>query len=313
MYDVIIIGAGPAGLTSAIYTSRRGLKTLILSKDLGGEAINIERIENYPGFKEIEGFKLIKAMEEQVKGFGVEFVYDEVVKITHKGKTFIVKTTEKEYESKTIILAFGKTPRNLNVPGEKEFTGKGISYCATCDAPLFRGKTVAVVGGGNASLDATILLSDIAKKIYLIHRRDEFRGFESFVNEVKKKKNVEFVLNSIVAEIKGNKTVKSVIIEDANTKKRKEIEVEGVFIEIGSEVKTDFIKDLVKLNNNQVMVNKNCETSCPGIFAAGDVTDTPFKQIVVSAGEGAKAGLTAYNYIHGIKSMMVLDWRKMNK
>ncbi len=313
MYDVIIIGAGPAGLTAAIYTSRRGLKTLIISKDLGGEAINIERIENYPGFKEIEGFKLIKAMEEQVKSFGVEFVYDEVVKITTKGKTFIVKTTEKEYETKTIILAFGKTPRSLNVPGEKEFTGKGISYCATCDAPLFRGKTVAVVGGGNAALDATILLSGIAKKIYLVHRRDEFRGFESFVNEVKKKKNVEFVLNSIVAEIKGDKKVKSVIIEDANTKKRKEIEVEGVFIEIGSEVKTDFIKDLVKLNNNQVMVNKNCETSCPGVFAAGDVTDTPFKQIVVSAGEGAKAGLTAYNYIHGIKSMMVLDWRKMNK
>ena len=313
MYDVIIVGAGPAGLTAAIYTSRRGLKTIILSKDLGGEAINIERIENYPGFKEIEGFKLIKAMEEQVKGFGVEFVYDEVVKITHKGKTFIVKTTEKEYETKTIILAFGKTPRNLNVPGEKEFTGKGISYCATCDAPLFRGKTVAVVGGGNAALDATILLSGIAKKIYLVHRRNEFRGFESFVNEVKKKKNVEFVFNSVVAEIKGDKKVKSVIIENANTKKRKEIEVEGVFIEIGSEVKTDFIKDLVKLNNNQVMVNKNCETSCPGIFAAGDVTDTPFKQIVVSAGEGAKAGLTAYNYIHGIKSMMVLDWRKMNK
>jgi thioredoxin reductase (NADPH) len=313
MYDVIIVGAGPAGLTAAIYTSRRGLKTLILSKDLGGEVINIERIENYPGFKEIEGFKLIKVMEEQVKSFGVEFVYDEVVKIATKGKSFTVKTTEKEYETKTIILAFGKTPRNLNVPGEKEFTGKGISYCATCDAPLFRGKTVAVVGGGNAALDATILLSDIAKKIYLVHRRDEFRGFESFVNEVKKINNVEFVLNSIVAEIKGDKTVKSVIIEDANTKKRKEIEVEGVFIEIGSEVKTDFIKDLVKLNNNQVMVNKNCETSCPGVFAAGDVTDTPFKQIVVSAGEGAKAGLTAYNYIHGIKSMMVLDWRKMNK
>jgi thioredoxin reductase (NADPH) len=311
MYDVIIVGAGPAGLTAAIYTSRRGLKTLIITKGLGGETANIERIENYPGFKEIEGFKLIKAMEEQVKSFGVEFVYDEVVKITTKGKSFIIKTTEKEYETKTIILAFGKTPRNLNVPGEKEFTGKGISYCATCDAPLFRGKTVAVVGGGNAALDATILLSDIAKKIYLVHRRDEFRGFESFVNEVKKKKNVELVLNSIVAEIKGNKTVKSVIIEDVNTKKKREIEVEGVFIEVGSEVKTDFIKNLVKLNNNQVMVNKNCETSCPGVFAAGDVTDTPFKQIVVSAGEGAKAGLTAYNYIHGIKLMMVLDWRKM--
>jgi len=312
MYDVIIIGAGPAGLTAAIYTCRRGLKTLILTKDLGGETANIEHIENYPGFKRIEGFKLIQAMEEQVRDFGVELVYDEAVKIIPKGKSFIVKSTEKDYEGKTIILAFGKTPRSLNVPGEKEFIGKGISYCATCDAPLFKGKTVAAVGGGNSALDAAILLSNLAKKVYLIHRRDEFRGFESFVNEVKKKKNVELVLNSIVAEIKGDKTVKSVIIEDVNTKKRKEIEVDGVFIEIGSEVKTNFIKDLVKLDNNQIVVN-NSETSHPGIFAAGDVTNTPFKQIVVSAGEGAKAGLSAYNYIHGIKSMMVLDWRKMNK
>jgi len=172
MYDVIIVGAGPAGLTAAIYTSRRGLKTLIITKDLGGEAANIEHIENYPGFKSIEGFKLIQVMEEQVKSFGVELVYDEVVKITSKGKTFIVKSTEKDYEAKAIILAFGKTPRSLNVSGEKEFIGKGISYCATCDAPLFKGKTVAAVGGGNSALDATILLSGLVKKVYLIHRRN---------------------------------------------------------------------------------------------------------------------------------------------
>jgi thioredoxin reductase (NADPH) len=313
MYDVVIVGAGPAGLTAAIYTSRRGLKTLVLSMDLGGETANIEHIENYPGFKRIEGFKLIQLIEEQVKSFGVELVYEEVVKIVPKGKTFIVKTLEKDYETKTIILAFGKTPRTLNIPGEKEFIGKGISYCATCDAPLFKNKTVAAVGGGNSALDSTILLSGITKKVYLIHRRNEFRGFESFVNEVKKKKNVEFVLNSVIVEFKGDSILKSIVIEDVNTKKRREIEVEGAFIEIGSEVKTDFIKDLVKLNNNQIMVNKNCETSYPGIFAAGDVTDTPFKQIVVSAGEGAKAGLSAYNYIHGIKSMMVLDWKKINK
>lgn len=313
MYDVIIVGAGPAGLTAAIYSSRRGLKTLILTKDLGGEAAGIEHIENYPGFKKIEGLKLIQLMEEQVKSFGVEIIYEEVIKITPKGKFFVVKTIEKKYEGKTIILAFGKTPRSLNVPGEKEFTGRGISYCVTCDAPLFKGKTVSVVGGGNSALDAAILLSEIAKKVYLIHRRDKFRGFESFVNEVKKKKNVEFFLNSIVVKIKGDKMVKSIIIEDINTKKKKEIEIDGVFIEIGSEVKTDFTKDLIKLENNQIVINNNCETSHPGIFAAGDVTNTPFKQIVVSAGEGAKTGLSAYNYIHGIKSMTVLDWKKMNK
>jgi len=311
MYDVIIVGAGPAGLTAAIYASRRGLNTVILSKDLGGEAINIVRIENYPGFKEIQGLRLIQTMEEQVRSFGVELVYEEVVKIVPKGKTFIVKTIEKDYEAKTIILTFGKTPRSLNVPGEKEFTGKGISYCATCDAPFFRDKMVAVIGGGNSALDSAVLLSELAKKVYLIHRRDEFRGFESFVDELKNKKNVEFVLNSVVVEFRGDKTLKSVIIEDVNTKRGEELEVAGVFIEVGSEVKTDFIKDLVKLDEyNQIVINNNSETSHPGIFAAGDVTDTPFKQIVVAAGTGAKAGLNAYNYIHGVKSNIVVDWGK---
>jgi len=311
MYDVIIVGAGPAGLTAAIYASRRELNTVILSKDLGGEAINIVRIENYPGFKEIQGLRLIQTMEEQVRSFGVEIVYEEVVKIIPKEKSFVVKTIEKDYEGKTIILTFGKTPRSLNVPGEKEFTGKGISYCATCDAPFFRDKIVAVIGGGNSALDSAILLSELTKKVYLIHRRDEFRGFESFVDELKNKKNVEFVLNSVVVEFRGDKSLKSVIIEDVNTKEREEVEVAGAFVEVGSEVKTDFIKDLVKLDKyNQIVINNNSETSHPGIFAAGDVTDTPFKQIVVAAGEGAKAGLNAYNFIHGIKSNIVADWKK---
>jgi thioredoxin-disulfide reductase len=312
MYDVIIVGAGPAGLTAGIYASRRGLNTLILAKNLGGEAINIARIENYPGIKEIAGVRLIQSMEEQVRSFGVEIVYEEVVKIIPKEKSFLVKTIEKEYEAKAIILAFGKTPRSLNVPGEKELTGRGISYCATCDAPFFRGKTVAAIGGGNSALDAALLLSGIVKKVYIIHRRDEFRGFESFVDELKKKNNVEFVLNSIVVEFKGDKILKSVTIEDVNTKKKKELVIDGGFIEIGSEVKTDFIKDLVKLDEyNQIVINNNSETSHPGIFAAGDVTSTPFKQIVVAAGAGAKAGLNVYNYIHGVKSSIVADWKKM--
>ena len=313
MYDVIVVGAGPAGLTASIYTSRRGLKTLIVTKNLGGETINIEHIENYPGFKRIEGFKLIQAMEEQVKSFGVEIVYDEVVKIVPKGKTFIVKTTEQKYEGKAIILAFGKTPRSLNVSGESKFVGKGISYCATCDAPFFKDKIVATVGGGNAALDAAILLSQIAKKIYIIHRRDEFRGFESFVDELKKKKNVEFILNSVIVEFHGDKILKSVTLEDVNTKKEKELGIDGVFVEVGSEVKTDFIKDLVKLEDTHIMINNNCETNHPGIFAAGDVTNTLFKQIVVAAGEGAKAGLNAYNYLHGVKGEITGDWKKMNK
>ena len=315
MYDVIIIGAGPAGLTAAIYTSRRNLKTIVLTKDLGGQVIKTPYIENYPGFKKIEGFKLIKNMEEQVKDLGVEIKYEEVVKIIPKEKTFVVETRERKYESRTVILAFGKTPRSLNVPGEKEFSGKGISYCATCDAPLFRDKIVAVIGGGNSALDATLLLSSLAKKVYLVHRRDEFRAFESLVEEAKRKKNVEFVLSHVVEEFKGDDILRSMVLKNVKTGERKEIKVDGVFIEIGSEVKTDFIKGLVKLDkNNHIIVNNNCETSRPGIFAAGDVTTTPFKQIIVAAGEGAKAGLNAYNYLHGIKAEIIIDWaKKMGK
>jgi len=314
LYDVIIVGAGPAGLTAAIYTSRRNLKTLILSKGLSDQVSETEHIENYPGFKKIEGYKLIQKFEEQVRDFSVEIIFEEVVKIISKKNSFILKTTQKSYEGKAVILAFGKAPRTLNVPGEKEFTGKGVSYCATCDAPLYRDKIVAVIGGGNAALDAVLLLSKIAKKVYLVHRRNEFRGFEAEVDKVKERKNVKLVLSHVAVEFKGDKFLKSVIVENVNTKEKRDIVVDGVFIEIGSEVKTDFIKEMVKLDkNNHIIINNNCETSYPGIFAAGDVSNTPFKQIVVSAGEGAKAGLQAYNYLHGIKTPFNADWGKLKK
>jgi thioredoxin-disulfide reductase len=315
LYDVIIVGAGPAGLTAAIYTSRRKLKTLILSKGLSDQVSETPHIENYPGFLKIEGFKLLQKFEEQVRDFGVEIIFEEVVEIKPKKKGFILKTvTKKSYEAKVLILAFGKIPRTLEIPGEKEFTGKGVSYCATCDAPLYKNKTVAVIGGGNAALDATLLLSKIAKKVYLVHRRDEFRGFESEVEKVKKRKNVELVLSHIAVEFKGNKVIKSMIVESKKTGKKHEIKVDGVFVEIGSVVKTDFVKDLVKLDKNgYIIVNKNCETSRPGVFACGDVDNTPFKQIVVAAGEGAAAGLMAYNYLHGIKAEIIIDWRKFKE
>ena len=315
LYDVIIVGAGPAGLTAAIYTSRRNLKTLVLSKGLSDQVSETPHIENYPGFLKIEGYKLIQKFEEQVRDFGVEIIFEEVVKITPKKNSFVVKTvSKKSYESKVLILAFGKIPRTLNIPGEKEFTGKGVSYCATCDAPLYKNKTVAVIGGGNAALDAVLLLSKIAKKVYLIHRRDEFRGFEAEVEKVKKRKNIELVLSHIPVEFKGNKVIRSMIVESKKTNARKEVKLDGVFVEIGSEVKTDFVKDLVKLDKNgYIIVNSNCETSRPGVFAAGDVDNTPFKQIIVAAGEGAKAGLMSYNYLHGIKAEIIIDWRKFKE
>jgi thioredoxin reductase (NADPH) len=320
-YDVIIVGAGPAGLTAGIYTSRRALKTLIISRGLGGQAALAFTVENYPGYLAINGFELMKKFEEQAKKFGVEFIYDEVLDIKPKDKVYVVKTRNKEFEAKAVILASGKIPRKLDVHGEEKFDGKGISYCATCDLPMFKNKTIAVVGGGNSALDAALYGSEIAKRVYLIHRRDQFRGFESLVREVKKKKNIELVLSSVVTEFKGDKFLKSVVVKNVATGKSKEIPVDGCFIEIGWVVQTDWLRDLVKLDENgQIVINQNCETYYPdgsavrpGIFAAGDVTTVPFKQIVVSAGEGSKAALQAYNYLHGVLPAFSADWAKLKR
>lgn len=315
-YDVIIIGGGPAGLTAGLYASRRTMKTLIISQNIGGQVLETNWIENYPGFKKIKAVELIQRFEEQVRDLGVEIELGTVTEIKEENKEFVIKTNKKEYRCKAVILAFGKSPRTLDVPGEREFTGKGISYCAICDAPLFKKKITAVVGGGNSALEAALFLSGIASKVYLIHRREEFRGFETLVEKVKKK-DIELVLNSIVTEFKGDKFLKSIIIENVNTHEKKELKVDGVFVEIGSEVKTDLIKDLVKIDETKhIVINHNCETYYPnsdkirpGVFAAGDVTFTHFKQIVISGGEGAKAALQAYNYIHGIETKgMVADW-----
>jgi len=317
-YELIIVGGGPAGLTAAIYAGRRKLKTLLLTITAGGQVLEAERIENYPGFLGVKGSKLMERFYKQAIKSGVEIVFEEVKEIKEIEGGYTVKTNAKEYTTRAVILAFGRTPRTLNVPGEEKFRGKGVSYCATCDMPLFKEKTIAVVGGGNAALEAALYGSKVAKKVYLIHRRDEFRGFESFVEKVRKKENVELVLSSVVTEIKGEDTVKSIVVQDLKTSQLKELQVDGVFVEIGSEVKTDFIKNLVKLNeNNQIVITNNCETFYPdkdeirpGIFAAGDVTSTPFKQIVTAAGEGCKAALQAYNYLHGIKGApFTSEWK----
>jgi thioredoxin reductase len=246
---------------------------------------------------------------EQASKSGAEFKFEEVLgfeeKLENETRYFVVKTKNTEYKAKALILAFGKTPRSLNCKGEKEFLGKGVSYCATCDMPLFVNKTVVVVGGGNSALEAALYGSDIAKKVYLVHRRSEFRGFEKTVNEVKNRENIELVLDSVVEEIKGDQFVKGVIIRNVNTNEKREIECDGVFIEIGSEVKKEIIESFVKLDEvGQIIVTNNCETFYPnsneirkGVFAAGDVTSTPFKQIVVACGEGAKAALRAANYL----------------
>lgn len=313
MYDLIILGAGPAGLTAAIYAGRKKLKTLAVSMDRGGLALLTDHIENYPGFVG-SGPDLMRKFEEQARKFGTEFVSGEVDKVDKEGKGFAVTlTTGASYQTKTLILSYGSKPRSLGIPGEKEFYGKGVSTCATCDAPLFSGKTVAVIGGGNAALESAELLSKFSKKIYLIHRRDEFRGDEVMVERLKKDRKIEFILSHVPVEIKGEKFVTSLTVQKAKAKKQQQLKLDGVFIEIGHEIKTDFVKHLVKLNRyREIVVDNGCRTSQPGIFAAGDITDVPYKQVIIAAGQGATAALSAYNYFQKLagKEIVRADWVK---
>lgn len=298
-YDIIIVGAGAAGLTAALYATRRKLSTLVLSQDLGGQTASTLDIENYPGIDFSTGPDLMNRFAAQAKKFGAEIVLDGVASIAESDAGFTLSTASGTvYQANAVILSFGKTHRHLDIPGEAEFLNKGVVYCATCDAPLFNDKPVAVVGGGNSAMDAVILLSKIASKIYLIHRRNEFRAEAVLVDRVIHDPKVELVLESAVKEIKGSQFVNSLVV--TTPAGEKELLVEGVFVEIGQIVNTEFLKDLVQLNETgEIVIDANNQTSHPGIFAAGDVTIVPFKQTVISAGEGAKAALAAYNHLQG--------------
>jgi len=295
-YDVIIIGGGPAGITAAIYTARRLLKTLVITKEPGGQIVKTSDIENYPGFDLISGPELAKKFISQAKKFGAEIVFDEVLRLDEKNSDFIISGRKKNYRSKSLILAFGKVPRKLNIPGEEEFKGKGISYCSTCDAPFFKNKIVVVNGGGNSAFKATLLLSRTAQKVYLIHRRDEFTADEIMINKIKKVKNVEIITSATIDKIEGDQVVRSITVSHKG--KKRKIEIAGFFIEIGYMVEDGLIKKFVEMDEkNQIKVNKDHSTSREGVFAAGDLTNSYYKQIVISAGEGAIAALSAAKYL----------------
>ncbi len=320
-YDVIIVGGASAGLTAAMYASRQGLRTLVITKDIGGQALLTNAIENYPPFEHIGGFELMQRFEQQAKNFGAEFAYEEVHSVTEDKEEdgFKIRTaaSEKEYSTRALILAFGKTPRDLNVKGERELNGRGVSYCAVCDGPFFKDKKIAIVGAGDPALEAALYLKGLASQLYIIGRADKPVGSEESVELLQNKDNnskISFIFNSVVKSINGNSKVESLTLYNLKTRSESNLDVDGIFVEMGYVARTDIVKDLVKLNSSkEIIVDKYCSTSSKGIFAAGDVTDVPYKQAIISAGQGAIAALSAYNYLQRIKGKPSIrsDWKSV--
>ncbi len=291
MYDVIIIGAGPAGLTSALYLRRANKKVLIIeAKSYGGRIIDASKIENYPGIKSISGFDFATTLYNQVKSLGAEINFETVEKIEND-KTVI--TNKNKYQAKKVIIATGSTNRKLNIENEKELIGKGVSYCSTCDGAFYKDKKVAVVGGGNTALEDALYLSDIAEKVYLIHRRDEFRGEEKLVEEVKTKDNIELILNSNVIKIIGKEKLEKIIIKD-NNENEKELIIDGLFIAIGQNPNNEIFKNVVDLSDEGYIKSiDGVHTKTEGIYVAGDTREKELRQLTTAVNDGSTAATTA--------------------
>ncbi len=299
IYDVIVIGGGPAGMTACVYAARKNLSVLLISIDIGGQVLMTSEIHNYMGYQYIAGRELMQKFSEQVNSFPVAIrMPDDVMAVGEEDNIFYVLTKfDATYKGKTLIIASGKRPKTLDVPGEKELTGRGVTYCAICDAPLFRDKVVAVVGGGNSAIWAALDLNKVAKKVYLIVR-SLLRAEPIYIDKLKQAERVEILEKHIPIEIKGKDRVEGMVLKNSLTGDEKEINLQGVFVEAGLIPNTGFLRELVKINErNEVIVNCNCETSEPGIFACGDVTNVFDKQIIIASGEGAKAALAAYRYL----------------
>lgn len=309
VYDCVVVGAGPAGLTAAIYLARFGLKTIIVTKDVGGKMAIAPLIDDYPGLPEVPGVKLASFFENHVKKFGVEIVVGNPMKnLVREGDLWCVETEDGNiFCGYVVIIAIGCEKRKLGVPGEDRFVGRGISYCSVCDAPFFKDKVVAVVGGGNAALVSALHITSFAKKVYLIHRRNTFRAFPIYVENVMRNPKIEPMLNTVVMEIIGDTRVKAVKLKRNDTGEEKVVSVDGVFIEIGSEPPRDLLKKIgLELDEEGfVAVKPDMSTNLPGVFAAGDVAGGKhkirFEQIVVAAAEGAIAASSAYHYVLSIK------------
>lgn len=301
MYDIGIIGGGTAGLTAAVYGQRSGKKTLVLEGlNYGGQIVNSPNVENYPGIASISGAEFSMKLLEQATNLGAETKTEPVKGIRKEEDDFILETDNGEYPCKTVILATGVTHRHLGIEKESKLVGSGVSYCATCDGMFFRGRDVAVIGGGNTALQDADFLSNYCNKVYLVHRREEFRGEQNLVEQLKGKENVEFVLDSVVKDIKGEFMVEGLELHNKKTGENFEIPVNGVFVAVGQIPENELFADWVKLDESGfVLAAEDCMTSRPGIFAAGDCRTKEVRQLTTAAADGAVAALAASKYLNG--------------
>ncbi len=309
-YDVVVIGGGPAGLTAALYLARYNIDAIVITKVIGGHMAEATIVDDYPGLPDIPGSVLVDKFVSHVRKYGVPIVIDEVVNLWRDDKEWFIETKlGRRYRALAVILAIGSEKRKLGVPGEKEFLGRGVSYCATCDGPLFRGKIVAVIGGGNAAFVSALYLASIAKRVYLIHRRREFRALPVYVERAKGNPRIVFLLNKVVKEITGDERVRGLRIVDRETGSEDYIEVDGVFIEIGLEPPVDFLKKIgLELDSDgRVKAGVDKSTNLPGLYVAGDIAGGEckyrFEQIIVAAAEGAIAADAVFKYVMRIKAI----------
>jgi len=299
-YDIIIIGGGPAGLTAGLYASRAKLKTLLIEMALvGGQMVNAEWVDNYPGFPEgISGLKLGELIHKQTELYGLETLFSEVTSLQLKGDEKVVSTLKGNLAARVVIAANGSTRYKLDVPGEEKFTGKGVSYCATCDAPFFKEKRVVVVGGGNAAISEAIHLAEFASEVTVIHRRRQLRANPDLQEKATAKPNIKFLWDTVVDEIKGEDFVNGIKIHNVKTDKKSELETSGVFVSIGLKPSTGYLNNLLPLDDTgHIITNDKMETAIPGIFAAGDIRSNSVRQIVTATGDGATAAIYARKFL----------------
>ena len=311
-FEIVIVGAGPAGLSAGMYVARQNVSCLIISKDLGGQMNLIPKLENYPGTIMSSGQILAKTLETQYLSFKGEIVYDTVEKIDESDGGFKIKTARSEYKAKAIVLAPGKVPNMLGVENESEYFNKGIHYCTKCDAPFYQGRITASVGVGTYLVESGLLLSRMASKMYLILKGSKLAGDKDLVTTLENNKNIEIIVQSSVKSISGNSTLQQITIVDSSGAE-KVLDVDALFIELGSKINLDYVKHLVKINTKgEIEIESGGMTSHPAIFAAGDATTIPYKQIIVACGDGSNAGLSAFNYVEKLKGKPGIraDWKK---